>query len=82
MLVICFSIGLAATMVTAGVVASLSVRHIQKRWSGFGAFARKAPYASSVLMLLIAGYMAYTEAGPAWPHTRSEDGDSGWDFLL
>jgi hypothetical protein len=33
-------------------------------------------------MLLIAGYMAYTEAGPAWPHTRSEDGDSGWDFLL
>lgn len=57
-LVSAFSVGLAVTMVTAGVVASLSVRHIQKRWSGFGEFARKAPYASAGLMLVIAGYMA------------------------
>ncbi len=33
-LVICFSIGLAVTMVSAGVLASLSVRHVQKRWPG------------------------------------------------
>lgn len=59
-LVICFSIGLALTMVTAGVAASLSVRHVQKRWSGFDAFARRAPYASGVLMLLIALYMGYS----------------------
>ncbi|MBY0382316.1 MAG: nickel/cobalt efflux transporter RcnA [Xanthobacteraceae bacterium] len=56
-LVLCFSIGLAITMVAAGVFASLSVRHIQKRWSGFSAFAARAPYASAALMLLIAVYM-------------------------
>lgn len=53
-----FSVGLAATMVSAGVIASLSVKHVQKRWSRFGAFARRAPYASGALMLLIAIYMA------------------------
>ncbi|GAJ30551.1 nickel/cobalt efflux transporter [Acidomonas methanolica] len=53
-----FSVGLAVTMVTAGVVASLSVRQVRKRWSGFGALARRAPYASGVLMLLVALYMA------------------------
>lgn len=58
-LVVCFSIGLAVTMVSAGVLASLSVRHVQKRWSGFSTFARRAPYASGVLMLLIALYMGY-----------------------
>lgn len=56
-LVLCFSIGLAVTMVAAGVLASLSVRHIQKRWTGFSTFARRAPYASGVLMLLIGVYM-------------------------
>lgn len=57
-LVACFSIGLAVTMVSAGVIASLSVKHIGKRWSGFGAFARRAPYASGGLMVAIAIYMA------------------------
>lgn len=53
-----FSVGLAVTMVTAGVAASLSVKQVQKRWSGFSAFARRAPYASGTLMLLVAIYMA------------------------
>lgn len=57
-LVACFSVGLAVTMVGAGVAASLSVHHVRKRWSGFAAFARRAPYASGALMLLIALYMA------------------------
>lgn len=57
LLVLCFSIGLAVTMVAAGVIASLSMRQIQKRWSGFDAFAARAPYASAALMLLIALYM-------------------------
>lgn len=52
-----FSVGLAVTMVLAGVIASLSVKHIQKRWSGFSTFARRAPYASGGLMALIALYM-------------------------
>ncbi|MDB5699133.1 MAG: High-affinity nickel-transporter [Alphaproteobacteria bacterium] len=56
-LVLSFSVGLALTMVLVGVAASLSVRHIQKRWSGFNAFARRAPYASGGLMVVIALYM-------------------------
>lgn len=56
-LVLSFSVGLALTMVLVGVAASLSVRHIQKRWSGFGAFARRAPYASAAVMIVIALYM-------------------------
>lgn len=56
-LVACFSIGLAVTMVGAGVAASLSVHHVQKHWKGFATFARRAPYASGALMLLIAVYM-------------------------
>ncbi|WP_267382094.1 nickel/cobalt efflux transporter [Sphingomonas sp. GC_Shp_2] len=59
-LVSAFSVGLAVTMVSAGVIAALSVNQIQKRWSGFGDFARKAPYASAGRMLVIAGYMAYS----------------------
>ncbi|WP_026793287.1 nickel/cobalt efflux transporter [Pleomorphomonas oryzae] len=56
-LVACFSIGLAVTMVGAGVAASLSVHHVQKHWKGFSTFARRAPYASGALMLLIGLYM-------------------------
>jgi hypothetical protein len=36
---------------------ALSVKHISKRWSGFSAFARRAPYASGGLMVVIALYM-------------------------
>ena len=59
-LVICFSIGLAVTMVSAGVIAALSVRHVQKHWSGFSTFAKRAPYASGALMLVIALYMGFS----------------------
>jgi nickel/cobalt exporter len=55
-LVVCFSIGLALTMVSAGVLAALSVEHVSKRWSGFSAFARRAPYASGVLIVAIGLY--------------------------
>lgn len=58
-LVLCFSIGLALTMVASGVLAALSVKHVSKRWSGFGEFARKAPYFSGALMLLIGLYVGY-----------------------
>lgn len=53
-----FSVGLAVTMVTVGVVASLSVTHAGRRWPGIGMVARRAPYASGALMLLVAAYMA------------------------
>lgn len=57
-LVLCFSVGVAATMVAAGVLAALSLKHIRTRYSGlFDAFARRAPYASGALMMLVALYM-------------------------
>ena len=52
-----FSLGLALTMVSAGVLAALSLQQAQKRWAGFATFARRAPYASGALMLLVAVYM-------------------------
>ncbi|ASU38907.1 MULTISPECIES: nickel/cobalt efflux protein RcnA [Herbaspirillum] len=58
-LVLCFSIGLALTMVFSGVIAAISVRHASKRWSGFGEFARKAPYFSSGLIVLVGLYVGY-----------------------
>lgn len=62
-LVLCFSIGLALTMVVSGTLAALSVKHVSKKWSGFGDFARKAPYFSGALILLvglIVGYQGLT----------------------
>lgn len=56
-LVMAFSVGLALTMVTAGVVASLSVKHISKRWSGFGDFAARAPYFSSGVIICMGVYI-------------------------
>jgi len=58
-LVLCFSIGLALTMVASGVLAALSVKHVSRRWSGFGEFARKAPYFSGVLILLVGAYIGW-----------------------
>ena len=58
-LVLCFSIGLALTMVFSGVMAALSVRHMTKRWSGFGDIARKAPYFSGGLISLVGLYIGY-----------------------
>ncbi|MDR0781063.1 MAG: nickel/cobalt efflux transporter RcnA [Pseudomonadales bacterium] len=57
-LVLCFSIGLALTMVASGVIAALSLKHMSKRWSGFGDIVRKAPYVSSAVILLLGLYVA------------------------
>ena len=61
-LVLSFSVGLALTMVASGVLAAWSVGQATKRWSGFGHWAAKAPYISTVLMLLLAAWMA----GEGW----------------
>ncbi|MEG0870273.1 MAG: nickel/cobalt efflux protein RcnA [Hafnia sp.] len=58
-LVLCFSIGLAITLVTVGAAAAWSVRQATKRWSGFDTLARRAPYFSSVLIALVGIYMGY-----------------------
>lgn len=59
LLVTCFSIGLALTMVVSGVIAAISVRQVTKRWSGFSSIARKAPYLSGTVILIIGLYIAY-----------------------
>ncbi|WP_295684971.1 nickel/cobalt efflux transporter [uncultured Nevskia sp.] len=55
-LVLGFSIGLALVMVLSGVLAALSLRAASNRWggfSGFGVWARRAPYLSSALIIVI-----------------------------
>lgn len=52
-LVMGFSLGLAITLVTVGTIAAISVKHASKRFKGFGEFARKIPYASSTILILI-----------------------------
>ncbi|MBR0644939.1 nickel/cobalt efflux transporter [Plastoroseomonas hellenica] len=58
-LVLCFSIGLAITLVTVGAAAALSVRHATQRWCWFGTFARRAPYFSSILIIAVGLYVGY-----------------------
>lgn len=59
-LVLCFGIGLAITMVSAGVVAALSVRHVERHWSGFSRFAHRAPYVSAALIVLVGLYTGWS----------------------
>ena len=58
LVVLSFSIGLALTMVTTGVIAAISVRQVTKRFSGFGDIVRKAPYGSALLIMAIGAYVA------------------------
>jgi len=59
LLVLCFSLGLALTMVLVGVGAALSVRHVSARWKGFDAFAARAPYFSGAIIALVGLYTLY-----------------------
>jgi nickel/cobalt exporter len=59
LLVFCFSIGLAATMVAAGVAAALASRHAVKRFSRLGELARYAPALSGILVICLGLYMGW-----------------------
>lgn len=59
-LVFCFSIGLALTMVSSGVIAAISVRHVSKRFKGFGKLANRAPYLSGAMIVAVALYVGWT----------------------
>ena len=56
-LVLAFSLGLALTMVASGVLAALSVKHVSKRFAGFGELVRRAPYVSCAVILVIGLYL-------------------------
>ena len=58
-LVLCFGIGLAITMVSAGVAAALSLRHVERHWGGLGRFAQRAPYVSAALIVLVGLYTGW-----------------------
>jgi nickel/cobalt exporter len=59
-LVLCFSIGLAITLVTVGAIAALSVRHATTRYRWFSIVARRAPYLSSLLIIAVGIYVGLT----------------------
>ncbi len=56
LLVLCFSVGLALTLVLVGVAAALGLRHAASRWPGFEALAARAPYLSGVIVAAIGAY--------------------------
>ena len=59
MLVLCFSIGLAITLVAVGAAAALSVQQASKRWSWFSTAARRAPYLSGALLVAVGLYVGW-----------------------
>ena len=59
-LVLGFSVGLATVMVAVGVAAALGMRHAERRWAGlFDRLARRAPYVSAALILLVGLGLGY-----------------------
>ncbi len=61
-LVLCFSVGLALTLVLAGAGAALGARHVSMRWPGLDALASRAPYFSSAVISLVGLYTIYLGA--------------------
>lgn len=58
-LVLCFSIGLAITLVAVGAVAALSVRHANQRFPWLSTIAGRAPYFSGLLIIVVGLYVSY-----------------------
>ncbi len=58
-LVLCFSIGLALTLVTVGAAAAIGARQASNRWPWLSTVARRAPYLSSVLIIGVGLYVGY-----------------------
>ncbi|KEZ65925.1 nickel transporter [Pseudomonas amygdali pv. tabaci str. ATCC 11528] len=57
MMVICFSLGLAVTLVTVGAAAAIGARKASNRFPWLSATARRAPYLSSVLIICVGMYV-------------------------
>ena len=56
-LVLCFSIGLALTLVTVGAAAAIGARRASNRWPWMSAVARRAPYLSGALIIGVGLYV-------------------------
>ncbi|ODT65223.1 MAG: nickel/cobalt efflux protein RcnA [Pelagibacterium sp. SCN 63-23] len=58
-MVLCFSIGLAITLVTVGAVAAVGSRQATKRFPWLSAVAARAPYLSGALIILVGLYVGW-----------------------
>ena len=58
-MVLAFSVGLALTLVAVGALAAWSLRHAEKHFSGLGSIARKLPYLSSALLIVMGLFIGY-----------------------
>lgn len=58
-LVLCFSIGLAITLVTVGAIAALSASKARGRWPWLSELAARAPYFSGALIILVGLYVGW-----------------------
>jgi nickel/cobalt exporter len=56
-LVLCFSIGLAITLVSVGAAAAIGARQASNRWPWLSTLARRAPYFSSILIIGVGIYI-------------------------
>jgi len=56
-MVLCFSLGLAMTLVTVGAAAAIGARKASNRFPWLNAAARRAPYLSSVLIICVGVYV-------------------------
>lgn len=52
-MVAAFSLGLAITLVTVGVIAAWGIRRVAKKSGGFGLLAQRAPYVSSGILAVL-----------------------------
>lgn len=59
MLVLCFSLGLAITLVAVGAAAAIGSKHASKRWPWLSTLARRAPYLSSLLIIGVGLYVGF-----------------------
>ena len=57
-----FSFGLALSMVSVGVAAAWGAAHLGRQGSKLGDWARRAPYLSGGLMVLVGGFMGVQSA--------------------
>jgi nickel/cobalt exporter len=57
-----FSLGLALSMVSVGVAAAWGAAHLGRQGSKLGDWARRAPYLSGGLMVLVGGFMGVQSA--------------------
>ena len=57
-----FSFGLALSMVTVGLAAAWGMAHAERHGSKLGDWARRAPYLSGGLMILVGGFMGVQSA--------------------